>query len=81
MLAAARAARQSPAFWVLSGTEQDVAEVRRAGALYGIPVEPVPDGVVGEGERLRLSVCLNGQESMVCLPPVGSVQEALEKLV
>ena len=81
MLAAARAARQSPAFRVLSGTEQDVAEVRRAGALYGIPVEPVPDGVVGEGERLRLSVCLNGQESMVCLPPVGSVQEALEKLV
>ncbi len=80
MLAAARAARQSPAFRILAGSPQEVAEVRRAGVLHGIPVEPVPPGVVGEGEQLRLSVCLNGQESMLCLPPVGSVQEALAKL-
>lgn len=80
MLAAARAARQSPAFRIIAGTEQDVAGIRRAGALYGIPVEPVPAGVVEEGRPLRLSVCLNGRESMICLPPVSSVEQALRAL-
>lgn len=80
LLAAARAVRQSPAFRIIAGAEQDLAEIRRAGALYGIPVEPVPDGVVEEAESLRLSVCLNGQETMVCLPPVSSVEQALQAL-
>jgi len=80
MRAAARAARQSPAFRLVSGSAEDVAAVRRAGALYGIPVEPVPDGVVQEGAMLRLSVCLNGEESMLCLPPVTSVEEALASI-
>ena len=77
MRAAARGARQSPAFRVIGGSAEDVAAVRRAGALYGIPVEPVPAGVVGEGAPLQLSICLNGAEAMLCLPPVGSVEDAL----
>ena len=80
MRVAARAARQSPAFRVVSGSAEDVAAVRRAGALSGIPVEPVSDGVVQEGAPLRLSVCLNGEESMLCLPPVTSVEEALASI-
>ena len=80
MRAALRAARQSPAFRVVGGSAEHVAAVRRAGALYGVPVEPVSDGVVQEGAPLRLSVCLNGDESILCLPPVNSAEEALASI-
>ncbi|MFD1345762.1 thioredoxin domain-containing protein [Nesterenkonia halotolerans] len=80
MLVARRSARKSPAFRFLGGTAQDLAEVRRAGALYGVPVEPVDAKLVEPGAALRLSVCLNAVGSMVCLPPVDSLQEVLEGL-
>ncbi|WP_218221764.1 thioredoxin domain-containing protein [Nesterenkonia sp. Act20] len=80
LLVARRSARKSPAFRFLGGTAQDLAEVRRAGALYGVPVEPVAEDLLEPGAALRLSVCLNAVGSMVCLPPVDSLQEALESL-
>lgn len=88
MLVARRAARSSPAFRFLAGTAEDLARVRRAGALHGVPVEPVGahSGVEGEAQTvdptaaLRLSVCLNSLGRMVCLPPVGSIDEALSAL-
>ncbi|MGJ9373642.1 thioredoxin domain-containing protein [Nesterenkonia sp. CF4.4] len=80
LLVARRAARRSPAFRFLSGTAEDLAQVRRIGALHGVPVEPVTAGTVGPDAELRLSVCLNSVGSMVCLPPVGSVDQALEAI-
>jgi len=80
LLVARRAARRSPAFRFLGGSPEDLVDVRRAGALYGVPVEPVAEGLVDPGAQLSLSVCLNSVGSMICLPPVKSVERALEVL-
>jgi len=80
LLVARRAARNSPAFRFLGGSAEDLAEVRRAGALYGVPVEPVAAGLIDSDARLSLSVCLNSLGSMICLPPVGSVDQAVAGL-
>ncbi|PRZ18144.1 thioredoxin domain-containing protein [Nesterenkonia sandarakina] len=80
LLVARRAGRRSPAFRFLSGTAEDLAQVRRIGALHGVPVEPVPAETASPEAELRLSVCLNSVGSMVCLPPVGSVDQALAAL-
>ena len=80
LLVARRAARRSPAFRFLGGSAEDLAEVRRAGALYGVPVEPVDAGLIDSDARLSLSVCLNSLGSMICLPPVGSVDQAVAGL-
>jgi uncharacterized protein len=78
LVAARRAAVGSPAFRVLSATAADLAEVRRVGALMGIPVEPLGEGVVvGAGQPLALSVCLSGPGGGVCLAPVHTVSAAL----
>ncbi|MBO0596457.1 thioredoxin domain-containing protein [Nesterenkonia sp. E16_7] len=80
LLVARRAARQSPAFRFLAGTAADLAQVRRAGALHGVPVEPVAAETVAPEAGLQLSVCLNAVGAMVCLPPVGSPDQALAAL-
>ncbi|EXF24352.1 thymidylate kinase [Nesterenkonia sp. AN1] len=80
MLVARRAGRQSPAFRFLAGTAADLAQVRRAGALHGVPVEPVAAETVQPEAGLKLSVCLNAVGAMVCLPPVGSLDQALAAL-
>lgn len=80
LLAASRAARRSPAFRVVAGAPGHPAEVRRAGALYGVPVEPVAAEAIEEGRALGLSVCLNSPEAMVCLPPAESVEAAVEEI-
>lgn len=80
LLVARRAGRRSPAFRFLSGSAEHLAQVRRTGALHGVPVEPVAAGTVAPEAELRLSVCLNSVGSMVCLPPVGSVDQALAAL-
>lgn len=78
LLAGAREMRRSPAFRLVGGTSEHLSEVRRAGALYGLPVEPVAQDAVEAGRPLRLSVCLNGRGAMVCLPPSDSVLAALD---
>ncbi|MCH8565587.1 DUF255 domain-containing protein [Nesterenkonia sp. LB17] len=80
LLVARRAGRRSPALRFLAGTAEDLAQVRRAGALHGVPVEPVAVEAVGTETPLRLSVCLNSVGTMICLPPVGSVDQALAAL-
>ncbi|MBE1523319.1 thioredoxin domain-containing protein [Nesterenkonia lutea] len=80
LLVAGRAARRSPAFRFLGGTAEHLVEVRRAGALYGVLVEPVAAELVDPESPLRLSVCLNAVGSMICLPPVDSVPAALDGL-
>lgn len=80
LLVARRAARQSPAFRFLAGTAADLAQVRRAGVLHGVPVEPVAAESVAPEAGLQLSVCLNAVGAMVCLPPVGSPDQALAAL-
>lgn len=84
LLAGRRCAAGSPAFRVHSGSADEVAAVRRAGVLYGIPVEPVPaqqhqaeQPLEAEPGSLSLSVCLNEPGRMLCLPPVGGMSEAL----
>lgn len=77
LLAGRRAAAGSPALRILSGTAEQIAAVRRAGVLYGLPVEPVPAHRVLPEGSLSLSVCLNEPGRMVCLPPVGEIEEAL----
>ncbi|GAB3192528.1 thioredoxin domain-containing protein [Nesterenkonia suensis] len=80
LLVARRAARRSPALRLLAAEAEQARQVRRTAALAGMPVEPVElpgDAPVGE---LQLSVCLNAPSAMVCLPPVGTVEEALEEI-
>lgn len=80
LLAARRAAQGSPAFRVVSGRAEDIAEVRREGALLGVPVEPLDGGVVGPDQQLQVSICLNGAAGGVCLAPAGSADGALAGL-
>lgn len=81
LVAARRAAAGSAAFRILSAGAEDIAEVRRVGALLGIPVEPVAEGVVvGSDQSLRLSVCVARAGGGVCLAPVSSVGAALSDL-
>ena len=77
---ARRAARGSPALRMVSGSQADVVEVRRAAALAGVPVEPMPEGVPGEGEQPSISLCLSAPSQMVCLPPVDSANAALAQV-
>ncbi|GAA1807818.1 thioredoxin domain-containing protein [Nesterenkonia flava] len=79
LLAGRRTVLGSPALRFFSGTREDLAQVRRAGALYGIPVEPVDPAVVGEAP-LQVSICLNSPEHAVCLAPSSSVEDALAGL-
>ncbi|WP_150462749.1 thioredoxin domain-containing protein [Nesterenkonia ebinurensis] len=81
LLAARRAALGSPAFRILSGRAEDIAEVRRAGTLLGIPVEPLGDGVVPSPEQqLQVSICLNSISGGMCLAPQPTAEEALVQL-
>ncbi|MBA8920151.1 thioredoxin domain-containing protein [Nesterenkonia jeotgali] len=80
LLVARRAGRRSPAFRFIAGTAEDLVQVRRTGALLGVPVEPVEKGSQRPGADLQLSVCLNSVGAMVCLPPVSSVEQALDAL-
>ncbi|WP_010524141.1 thioredoxin domain-containing protein [Nesterenkonia sp. F] len=75
-----RVAVGSPAFRILSATAEDLAAVRRAAVLHGPAVEPPAEGAIGPGRPLRLSVCLNAVEAMVCLPPESTVAAALGRL-
>ncbi|HIW98810.1 MAG TPA: hypothetical protein H9871_01570, partial [Candidatus Nesterenkonia stercoripullorum] len=84
--ASLRVARQvaasSPAFRVAGATSGALAEVRRAAAVYAVPVEPVEASAVREeapepGHELQLSVCLSGPQQRLCKPPVASLEEAL----
>ncbi|WP_166429935.1 thioredoxin domain-containing protein [Nesterenkonia sphaerica] len=78
LTAARRAAVGSPAFRILSATAADLAEVRRAGALLGIPLEQLGESaVVGPEQQLALSVCLTGPGGGVCLAPAQTVRGAL----
>lgn len=80
LLVARRAGRRSPAFRFIAGTTEDLVQVRRTGALLGVPVEPVEKGSQRPEADLQLSVCLNSVGAMVCLPPVSSVEQALDAL-
>ncbi|WP_147107946.1 thioredoxin domain-containing protein [Nesterenkonia populi] len=80
LLAARRSVQQSPALRIFGGTEEDAAEVRRTGALCGVPVEPVEPGTLGEASGLSLAVCLNGPEQSMCLAPQPTIDAALEPL-
>ncbi|NDK31041.1 thioredoxin domain-containing protein [Nesterenkonia haasae] len=81
LLAARRVAAGSAAFRILSGTAADISEAKKVGALLGIPVEPLGDGVViGSAQPLTLSLCLSGAGGGVCLAPVSSIGEALSAI-
>ncbi|OSM43030.1 hypothetical protein, partial [Nesterenkonia sp. PF2B19] len=65
---------------MLAADVEDARQVRRTAALAGIPVEPVELPADAPAGGLQLSVCLNAPSAMVCLPPVGTVEEALEAI-
>ncbi|MVT26596.1 thioredoxin domain-containing protein [Nesterenkonia alkaliphila] len=81
LLAAGRAVQRSPAFRVTSGSAEDIAEVRQAGTLLGIPVEPLGHGVVpSPDQELQLSICLNSTSGGMCLASQSTVAAALAQL-
>ncbi|GAA3065514.1 MULTISPECIES: thioredoxin domain-containing protein [Actinomycetes] len=80
LVVARRAARRSPALRMLAADVDDARQVRRTAALAGIPVEPVELPADAPAGGLQLIVCLNAPSAMVCLPPVGTVEEALEAI-
>lgn len=81
LLAARRAAQGSPAFRITSGRAADIAMVRRAGTLLGIPVEPLAEGIEPSPEQsLQLSICLNSASGGMCLAPQDTLAAALAQL-
>ncbi|WP_146341403.1 thioredoxin domain-containing protein [Nesterenkonia sp. NBAIMH1] len=80
LLALRRSVQQSPALRLFGGSPEDAAQVRRTGALLGIPVEPPAPGTVSKGAELRVAVCLNGPETSMCLVPQGDLRAALAPL-
>ncbi|MDZ5076919.1 thioredoxin domain-containing protein [Nesterenkonia sp. HG001] len=88
LLVARRAARRSPTLRLVSADVEQARQVRRTAALLGVPVEPGAgesmEGSAGSAPagsvELQLSLCLNAPGAMVCLPPVASVEEALEQV-